>query len=567
MDRIIFKSVEIIDPINKKYINKNFIDGINLVTSKETSRGKSSLIRALYHSMGANSCYDKKFKSNDKIFIIKFSSGDNYYQIIRYKNIYFCYKNENLIKKVINDYKELSRFYETEFDIAVYLTDKNNKFDIAPIAFSFIPYVLDQDNSWKSNNLPFNNMGQFLDAKRIDLYYFHLNVLNLNYYRINRDKIITEQRINSLKKQVELILEEIKNLKEYNNAKDVVINLNDAKVNLENMKNELTKFIEENNKIQGELLAIENRLIILNSQKDEIEKILDELLKDKNQILSTKIKCPECRTEIDLSEYDELKNSYTVEFLKENLKNIRFDIEALSKNRTSVREKYFDSVSNVEKIKNDYNSNNNLFEKYVSLNAIQKMLNKKEEYAASVIDEINKLDDDLIDLKLRVDKYSMQKTLCGAEFKQKYLDKLTRLGVRNITKNDLMPFRKIILSGSQDPRSALSFYLAFLEMKRDYNPSNFNLPLIVDSPFEGDPDQYNKQDIVNDILSFYTFGEQMIIGLRNANEYFNNINYPVNIIELENEKDSLLSSIEFEKNSKHISSVVKLVTSEYPVIY
>ena len=31
----------------------------------------------------------------------------------------------------------------------------------------------------------------------------------------------------------------------------------------------------------------------------------------------------------------------------------------------------------MEKIKNDYNSNNNLFEKYVSLNAIQKMLNKK----------------------------------------------------------------------------------------------------------------------------------------------------------------------------------------------
>lgn len=561
MNRIIFNSVEIIDPINKKYIRKSFIDGINLITSEETSRGKSSLIRALYHSMGANSCYDKKFKANDKIFIVQFSSGDNRYRIIRYKNIYFCYKNENLIKKILNDYKELSKLYEQEFNMSVYLTDKNNKFDIAPVAYSFIPYVLDQDNSWKSNNLPFSNMGQFLDANRIDLYYFHLNVLNLEYYRINKNKLITEQRIHELKKRVELILEEIKTLKEYNNAKGVVINLDDAKVSLENMKNDLTKSIEENNFIQNQLLSIENRLITLNSQKYEIEKILDEIIKDKNQTLKTKIKCPECNTEIDLSNYDELKSSYTIEFLKENLKNINFDIEILCKERMVVREKYYMSTTNVEKIKNEYNSNNNLFEKYVSLNAVYKMLKNKEKDVAKVIDEINQLDDDLLQYKLKIDKYSITRTLCGAEFKDKYLDKLTRLGVKNITKNDLVPFKKIILSGSQDPRSALSFYLAFLEMKRNYNPDNFKIPLVIDSPFEGDPDEYNKQDIINDILSFYGFGEQLIIGLRNASDYFKDVDYPVNIITLTNDKDSLLSSIEFEKNINHVTAIVKLVTA------
>ena len=150
MERIILKEAEIIDPINKKFFSTTFKDGINVISSEETSRGKSSLARVLYHTLGANAPYDKKFKAPEKIFSVILVYGEIEYKIIRYKLTYICYKNGIIVEKISSDYKKLSRFFENEFGISVYLTDRNNDFDIAPTSFCFIPYVLDQDKSWKS---------------------------------------------------------------------------------------------------------------------------------------------------------------------------------------------------------------------------------------------------------------------------------------------------------------------------------------------------------------------------------------------------------------------------------
>lgn len=558
MERIIFKEAEVIDPVNKKYFSTSFDDGINIISSEETSRGKSSLARVLYHALGANSPYDKKFKAPEKIYSVTLTYGQNEYKIVRYKYTYICYKDGLIINKINSDYKELSRLYEQEFGISVYLTDKNNNFDIAPAAFCFIPYVLDQDNSWKNNDLPFNNMGQFLDASRIDLYYFHLNVLNLSYYKINKDKIITEKEIITKRASISSILEEIKTLKEYYNVDSVTLSEEDAKVNLENMKIELTRAIESSVSIQTKLLVLDEELIKLNSQQDEIQRLLDNLLKEKKDLLNKTIKCPNCDADINLSDYDELRSSYSVEFLKESLKSINYDIECKRKERDNLKAQYIESVKITNSIRDRYDDDNELFKKYVKLNAIAKMLQAKETDAAKIIDAIALLEKRQLDLKAQLEQYYIRKLEVGNEFKDIYLSNLTRLGVRNITKKDIVPFKKIVLSGNQDPRSTLAFLFAFLQLKRKYNPDGFKLPIIIDSPFEGDPDRFNKNDIIRDIVNNCGVNEQVIIGLRNAKEYFKDVTSAYKIIELDTEKDSLLSAIKFKENSTKIYAMMSL---------
>ncbi len=558
MERIILKEAGIIDPFDRKFFSTTFTDGINVISSEETSRGKSSLARVLYHTLGANAPYDKKFKAADKIFSVILSCGDVEYKVIRYKNTYICYKNGNIVEKINSDYKKLSRFFEQEFGFSVYLTDRNNNFDIAPTSFCFIPYVLDQDKSWKSNDLPFNNMGQFLDANRIDLYYFHLNTLNVDYYEINKDKIVTERKITEKRKSIDSMLEEIKTLKEYYNVDNIALNENDAKVNLENMRIELTYAVEKNISIQNRLMIIDEELIKLNSQKEETQNLLESLVKEQKDILTKSIKCPNCKVEINLSDYDELKSSYSVEYLKESLKSIDYDIQAKHKEKDILKKKYLESVAVSNNIRNRYDADDELFKKYVKLSALAKMLEAREEDVARVIDEINILDDSLIALKKILDKYSINKLEVGGEFKEIYLSNLTGLGIKNITKSDISPFKKIILSGNQDPRSTLAFLFAFLQLKRKLNPSGFLLPIIIDSPFEGDPDKYNKMDIIRDIVDNCGENEQLIIGLRNAKEYFKNVDKTYNIIELDTEKDSLLSSLKFKDNITKMNAVMSL---------
>lgn len=558
MERIIFKQAEIIDPVHKKSFRASFKDGINVITSEETSRGKSSLARILYHALGANSPYDKKFKAFDNVYSVELSYGNCEYRIVRYKNTYICYKNEDLVLKVNSDYKVLSRFYEQEFGISVYLTDKNNDFDIAPVAFCFVPYVLDQDKSWKSNDLPFNNMGQFLDSNRIDLYYFHLNILNVHYYETNKNRIIKERLATLKRNSISSILEEVKTLKEYYGADNIALNEDDAKVNIENMRIELTKALDRDISIQSRLMLLDEDLIKLNTQKDEAQSLLENLSKEKEDLLNKTITCPNCETVISLSDYDELKSSYSIQYLSESLKSISYDIEAKRRERDDLIKQYLESVKQSEAIREKYDSNNELFQKYVKISAINNMLQAKESDAAIIIDEINRLEDEIAALKIELEKFTVRRMEIGSEFKDKYLTNLIGLGVKNITKRDITPFKKIILSGNQDPRSTLAYLFAFLQLKREYNPSGFLLPVIIDSPFEGDPDKYNKKDIIRDIVNNCSANEQIIVCLRNAEEHFKDAPQDYNIIELHTEKDSLMSSVAYSENLSRITATLSL---------
>ena len=65
-------------------------------------------------------------------------------------------------------------------------------------------------------------------------------------------------------------------------------------------------------------------------------------------------------------------------------------------------------------------------------------------------------------------------------------------------------------------------------------------------------------DIIRDIVDNCGENEQLIIGLRNAKEYFKNVDKTYNIIELDTEKDSLLSSLKFKDNITKMNAIMSL---------
>ena len=190
---IIFKKILIVDILNKFAKKVEFSNEKNLVTSPKNGKGKSTIIKSLYHTLGANGVFDTNIELNTMLFEIEFMYNKQTYKIVRYREHYLIFKNNKFIKIIREDnIIDLSDFYKNELGLYVYLKNRSGTIELAPPAYSFIPYYLDQDNSWKGDVLPFNNLGQFKKEERNNLFYYHLDLYTEKYSE-NKSKLSSKQ--------------------------------------------------------------------------------------------------------------------------------------------------------------------------------------------------------------------------------------------------------------------------------------------------------------------------------------------------------------------------------------
>ena len=123
---IIIESLRITDIPRRLSKTVNFKEKDNLITSEKNSRGKSVLMKSIYHAMGADSMFDNNFNKDSVLFELSFRSGENAYRILRYKDNFSIVKNGKLIYFVRSGSRtDLSAFFQEEFGTSVFL--KNRK--------------------------------------------------------------------------------------------------------------------------------------------------------------------------------------------------------------------------------------------------------------------------------------------------------------------------------------------------------------------------------------------------------------------------------------------------------
>ena len=96
MINIIFKKIIIFDTFEEKAVSMKFMTGINIITSSEingTDRGKSVLLRSLYHSLGADAFFDSKWNEKSKIYILFFMVDNLEYCIYRSQQFFKIFQN------------------------------------------------------------------------------------------------------------------------------------------------------------------------------------------------------------------------------------------------------------------------------------------------------------------------------------------------------------------------------------------------------------------------------------------------------------------------------------------
>ena len=149
MNKLVFRKIYIYSTSEKQARCLEFCDGINVISSSQvdgTDRGKSVVMRSLYHTMGADCHFDDKWDDSGKTYILLFSIGDKQYYIYRNCRLFKFFDEDKQLLFSTIERKDLAKKLDSYFGFAVQLPNRSeDKLEITPPVYNYLPYFLDQD--------------------------------------------------------------------------------------------------------------------------------------------------------------------------------------------------------------------------------------------------------------------------------------------------------------------------------------------------------------------------------------------------------------------------------------
>lgn len=491
----------------------------NLITG-ENDVGKSSIIKSIYHTLGADVHFDNIWKKADVISLLEFSYKNQDYKILRSRSNFGLFDGRgNLIKSFGSIIKGLSPHFSKLFNNKLQLkqSQTNQRIPASP-AIQFLPFYIDQDKSWTKSWDSFEGLGVFSSFKR-DLINFVTGIRPNEYFILSEEidqisaKLSTLRNesdvLNSAKKAVERHIPKVMfdiDIKVFKKDVDRLL------VKLEALRNKENEYRKNLIKQKSKEIFIDNEIEIVSKSIRDINKDYDHSLNE----LGGEITCPTCNAiyensmvsrfglleDIDacrslLSDYIEDKKQIEKEVSKlENQLNIqvakvREITKILNEKKGKVRLKDLIQNESSKQVKEIFNRSQNNYSARIfemeewktNLEADRSKMNNKER-KDSIINRFSTL----IDLFL------------------------IKLNVYTLNSDGFSDIPLSVKSqGSDTPRALLAYYYAILFTSTEFTSLPL-FPLVIDSPNQQDQDAINRQKIIKFIFDTTPSDYQLILG-------------------------------------------------------
>ena len=556
---IIFRKLLITDVVNRKSKLINFKEGDNLITSASNSVGKSVLMKSLYHTLGADSFFDSAFNTDNVLFELEFSNSENLYKILRYKDSFSIFKNNEFINFVkAKDRPSLSTFYLNEFNMSVFLKNRKNITEIAPPAYLFVPYYLDQDRSWKEEQEPFtkSSMNQYAPISKNELYLYHLGLLTKDYGDLKSELSSITDSIDKSNNELSVLDASYKEVKTVTDNSEVIINSDELESLFRSNSLKINKLISKQKELTNKISNLDriktNYLIDIRDNERLIKKLQES--QNPNSII---VQCPNCHEEFDIELRNEIENVYSSILLENENKSLKMQVEKIETDISKLKEELnllSKEISTVNKVANDSRSD---YEKYVTRIALSSLMDKQLKKIGILSEKVKTLELRKKSIETNLNEIKQKTDSAKNDFCSNYITNLLSLEVTLFSPDKISAFKKISLSGSQYVRSTLAFYFSFLETKESLNIKSFNWPLVIDSPREGEQDDFNSSNILKFIIDNKKSSVQRIIASVDAKKYIDaELLKNINIIELTNNIGSVMNEETFRQNEHYINECI-----------
>lgn len=546
--KMIFKELYLFSPHEKKARKIEFKDGINVITSNQedgTDRGKSVVMRSLYHSLGAESYFEVKWDTKSKIYILKLEIDQKEYYIYRSVDLYkFFDGNENLLFVSARS-QELAEKLKEFTGFSVLLPGRNSdKLEITPPVYNYLPFFLDQDHYDGSKYTSFKNLQMYSNFKDSVLFY-HLGIYDETYFELVRQREKLTDSFGAHEDRLHLLNAMQTDIERKIGAGTYSTSIDALRKDIDLYRREYSDVLNKLNKSKAKLIELRNNMVDLEALFNEMTSLGDANEKEIKQL--NKHICPECGSTItDTVALKSKRYNLTEDIvivkneLQISLQNIKHDIEKEEK-------KYQQLLAQLnvyeEKVKLNTNQVDDIL-RYKGLCEIREsVVGERKDLHEAMDDEQEKLDE----IAKQIRKYGEKKKKVSEKYYELLVTARTKFGLNEIEPDK---FKKITnnftASGSNKNIATVIWFLAILSLRREFNPDVIEFPAVFDSPNNVETDNVKKHNLLQYILENTKASQLIMSSIGFEAEEFDTVPN-INVIKMENEKYQLLDEKSYEE--------------------
>lgn len=556
MKNLFISELLLLSQIEKKAKKVVFQGNRTLIFGKNDT-GKSSLIKSIYRALGAETPLHPNWKKANVTSLIKFRVDSNSYSVLRRGKTFAIFDAQGLlIEKFDSVTKGLGLFLAKIFGFRIELPNTSGEFITPPPAYLFLPFYIDQDESWSQSWNSFLNLKQ-IKSYREAMINYHAGLRPNEYYDLIKEKASHSKKISSLDNERMTMTGVMNEINKKLAVTDFNINIESFKEDVNKLLNELEQLKQRENKLKNSLIGLFDESASLQSQISIVKHAIQESKEDfefATALVDEEIECPTCGYHYTNSfadrfhiAQDEQRCSELLESLELHLLTVqtKIKLENRSLNDSNLEAKSIKSIleSNKETVK---------FQDLLYNLGREELRNLFNERRQELNQEIQNLDTKSKTLAKQIKALSKKERKDGIinDFKTMFSKFLEDLEVNSISEIDYSKITTKIESketGSSRPRALIAYYFTFFYLIQKYSTSTY-CPIIIDSPNQ------QAQDIehIDKILKFINLNQpqntQMILGL----EELYGVDFDCQVIELKN-KRSLLQQDEFNSVFEELS--------------
>ena len=501
MSGMFFKNILITDVQQKRARFVSFEQGLNVITSSDNHVGKSSVVKALYHTLGAEVNTDPRWDKNTKLSAVTIDVDGTEYLIARFIKKFAVFKGKRLILLTDSVTKELAPLLGEIFDFAVYLAEKNGNKNVvqAPPVFSYLPYYIDQDKGWSELYNSFENIDQFLKSERSKSIYFHLGLYTKSRIDNQARKDRLRAEIEALKEQennflitIKAISSELYNLIPAENSEEL-------EKHLETPKKEIESIVQTVGRVRNKIQELQTILHQHEYQMDIIQQYQKIKLSDVEEKKSIHV-CPKCGYEFDDDLYTLVRNNYNQsneEYLKAQIQliisNVRAELQI-------QEERYVALMSKLKEQEKAYDESQNAYNAYIRHCGLAETLRKYRHDLTLNRNEQSDKETEIKDIDKEMKRVPDKKKTEGI-YISFVKENLIKLGVWNQAyEGKIKLLRSINAQGSLMPKVILSQHISLYQTMNEIDSSVIRFPFVVDSPRSMEPSDSSSKEILNFIV-------------------------------------------------------------------
>lgn len=531
MSLIHFKNISIVSRRDKKGFSFNFSPKVNMIFGGNDT-GKSSLIKALYFTLGGDCRIDKDWKDDDIITKVCINIKGKEFIFIRHNKRISIFSNieENKLLITSSHMSDIAQKVKEIFDFNLQLSyKKTGKQTQANPACLYLPFYIDQDNGWHTALSSFSGLAMYDDWQKNSIQ-FHSGIRPREYYELVGEIKTIQLDLEELSATLKVILAAKKRFEE--SFGRVLFD-----IDIEYYQELLNKFLakcQELNKGESEFrLKLLNLLSNRDSIANEIDicrTLLDNFEENITRDISEKYNAFDSREqilEILPQMYDEKQ------ILDDQINSIKQDLrqsQTLSSELNAMMREVKGELSLQDVIKSQAS-------KEVEFTFDEQIKSLHEQIGA----QTKALELLIKQQNVFTDRKRTQNI--NDDFKSFLAIAQDKLGIGSPIIAPLIQYVKITKSktGSRSPRSIFAYHYGLLKTMEKHSTVSM-LPIVIDSPKQQDLDTEGTEKLIAMCTEDLGKNNQVIIGAVSLESNM----YGYHQIEL-TEKYSLLSTEGFEK--------------------